>query len=212
MDSFFGYIVREPGLVIQLTGQHVVLTLATVAISIAIALPLGILITRYERLSFLVIGASNLGQTIPSLAILGLLIPLLGIGFKPALAALVLRAVLPIVMNTYVGIIAIEPSIIEAARGMGMRDRQVLTMVELPLALPVIMAGVRTATVMSISIATLAALIGAGGLGDLIFRGIAMVDGSILMAGAIPTALLAILADLVLGRVELGLTPKGVRV
>lgn len=212
MDAFFGYIVREPMVVLQLTGQHVILTLVTVAISIAIALPLGILITRYERLSFLVIGASNLGQTIPSLAILGLLIPLLGIGFKPALAALVLRAILPIVINTYVGIIAIEPSVIEAARGMGMRDRQLLTIVELPLALPVVMAGVRTATVMSISIATLAALIGAGGLGDLIFRGIAMVDGPMLMAGAIPTALLAILADLLLGRMEIGLTPRGIRV
>lgn len=212
MDAFFGYIVREPMVVLQLTGQHIILTLVTVGISIAIALPLGILITRYQRLSFLVIGFSNLGQTIPSLAILGLLIPLLGIGFKPALAALVLRAMLPIVINTYVGIVGIEPSVIEAARGMGMRDRQLLTIVELPLALPVVMAGVRTATVMSISIATLAALIGAGGLGDLIFRGIAMVDGPMLMAGAIPTALLAILADLLLGRMEIGLTPRGIRV
>lgn len=212
MDIFFGYLMREPEVVVRLIGQHLVLTLATVGISLAIALPMGILITRWQRLGFLVIGFSNLGQTVPSLAILGLLIPLLGIGFKPALAALVLRAMLPIVINTYVGIVGIEVSVIEAARGMGMRDRQVLTMVELPLAMPVIMAGVRTATVMTISIATLAALIGAGGLGDLIFRGIAMVDASMLMAGAIPTALLAILADLLLGRVEVGLTPRGIRV
>jgi osmoprotectant transport system permease protein len=212
MDAFFGYLIREPMLVLGLTGQHIVLTLAAVGIAIAIALPSGVLITRYRRLGFLVIGASNLGQTIPSLAVLGLLIPLLGIGFTPALAALVLRAVLPIVINTYVGITEIEASVVQAARGMGMRDRQVLTMVELPLALPVIMAGIRTATVMSISIATLAALIGAGGLGDLIFQGIAMVDGPVLMAGVIPTAALAILADTLLGRLELTLTPRGVRV
>ncbi len=205
------YAIRERAFLQQLTGQHLGLTLAAVGIALVAALPLGILSTRIGWLRAIVINLANLGQTIPSLAILGLLIPWLGIGFRPALAALVLRAVLPIVINTCVGIAGIEPSIVEAGRGMGMRDWQILTMVELPLALPVIMAGVRTATVMSISIATLAALIGAGGLGELILRGIAMVDRAMLMAGAIPTALLAILADLLLGWVEVVLTPKGIR-
>lgn len=207
-----GYFTQEPELVLRLTGQHIIMTMVSVVVSIVVALPLGIAATRWHRLSTLIMGASNLGQTIPTLAVLGLLIPLLGIGFQPALVALVLRAILPIVINTYVGINEIDRAVTEAARGMGMRDRQVLTMVELPLSLPVIMAGVRTATVMSVSIATLAALIGAGGLGDLIFRGIAMVDASMLMAGAIPTAIMAILADVILGRVEIGLTPRGIRV
>ncbi len=211
MSEILGYMLQERGIILQLVVQHLTLTFAAVGISIAVGLPLGIIITRVRSLSFSVIGIANLGQTIPSIAVLGLLIPLLGIGFKPALAALILRALLPIVINTYVGIVGIDPFVVESGRGMGMRDWQILTKVELPLALPVIMAGVRTATVMSISIATLAALIGAGGLGDLIFRGIAMVDPPMLMAGAIPTALLAMLADVLLGHLEVLLTPRAVR-
>jgi osmoprotectant transport system permease protein len=149
-----------------------------------------------------VVNSANIGQTIPSLAILGLVIPFLGIGLKPAVFALVLRGVLPIINNTYSGIINVDRSLIEAGRGIGMKDRQILTLVELPLSFPVIMAGIRTATVLSISIATLAALIGAGGLGDLIFQGIVMADTNLLLAGSIPTAILAIGADTLLGVAE----------
>ncbi len=209
--ELLSFFYQQPELVIKLLGEHLLLTFVAVGISAAIALPFAILITRVPWLTFLVMGAANLSQTIPSLAILGLCIPLLGIGFKPAIVALVLRAMLPIVINTYVGISEIDPAVIEAGRGMGMRSWQILTAVELPLALPVIMAGLRNATVICISVATLAALIGAGGLGELIFRGVAMVDQPMLMAGAIPTALLAILADVLIGRLELTLTPQGMR-
>jgi osmoprotectant transport system permease protein len=131
-----------------------------------------------------------------------MVIPILGIGLKPAVFALVLRGVLPIINNTYSGIVNVDRSVIEAGRGMGMKNRQILTLVELPLSFPVIMAGIRTATVLSISVATLAALIGAGGLGDLIFQGIVMADRNLLLTGSIPTAILAIAADLILGGVE----------
>jgi osmoprotectant transport system permease protein len=131
-----------------------------------------------------------------------MVIPILGIGLKPAIFALVLRGVLPIVNNTYSGIVNLDRSVIEAGKGMGMKNREILRLVELPLSFPVIMAGIRTATVLSISVATLAALIGAGGLGDLIFQGIVMADMNLLLSGSIPTAILAIGADLLLGGVE----------
>jgi osmoprotectant transport system permease protein len=156
-------------------------------------------------MAHLVVNAANVGQTIPSLAILGMVIPVLGIGLKPAVFALVLRGVLPIINNTYSGVVNVDRSVIEAGRGMGMRNREILRLVELPLSFPVIMAGIRTATVLSISVATLAALIGAGGLGDLIFQGIVMADRNLLLAGSIPTAILAIGADTLLGRLEKGL-------
>jgi len=189
--------------VILLAGlRHVEVSLIAVLLSVLIAVPLGILITRYRRMAHVVVNSANIGQTVPSLAILGMVIPVLGIGLKPAVFALVLRGVLPIINNTYSGIVNVDRSVIEAGRGMGMKGREILTMVELPLAFPVIMAGIRTATVLSISVATLAALIGAGGLGDLIFQGIVMADRDLLLSGSIPTALLAIGADLLLGGVE----------
>ncbi len=210
--SVLEFFVQERTLMLKLLSEHLVLTFVAVGIAAAIALPMGIVITRVRRLNFIVVGAANLSQTVPSLAVLGLCIPFLGIGFVPSVVALVLRAMLPIVVNTYVGIEGLERSVVESARGMGMRDWQILSMVELPLALPVIMAGLRNATVMSISIATLAGLIGGGGLGELIFRGVAMVDYPMVLAGAIPTAALAIGADVLMGRIEFQLTPKGVRV
>ncbi len=200
--EFLAYFYEKRGDVLIATLRHIEVSLIAVIISVAIAVPLGILITRYRKMAHLVVNSANVGQTIPSLAILGMVIPVLGIGLKPAVFALVLRGVLPIINNTYSGIANVNPSVIEAGRGMGMRNRQILRMVELPLSFPVIMAGIRTATVLSISVATLAALIGAGGLGDLIFQGIVMADRNLLLAGSIPTALLAIGADLILGWVE----------
>jgi osmoprotectant transport system permease protein len=200
--EFLVYLAEKREVILLSTLRHIEVSLIAVVLSIVIAIPLGILITRYRKMAHLVVNSANIGQTVPSLAILGMVIPVLGIGLKPAVFALVLRGVLPIINNTYSGIINVDRSVIEAGRGMGMRNRQILRWVELPLSFPVIMAGIRTATVLSISVATLAALIGAGGLGDLIFQGIVMADRNLLLAGSLPTAILAIGADLLLGRVE----------
>src|SRR5881397_1796720 len=186
-------------------AQHVWLVLIATAIAIAIALPLGILITRRKRLRGPLLGIANVMQTIPSLALFGFLIPLPfigGIGPRTAIIALVFYALLPIVRNTYTGIAGVDPAVREAGRGMGMTDRQLLVMVELPLALGVILAGVRIATVVGVGTATIAAAIGAGGLGVYIFRGVAMVNDSLILAGALPAALMALAADGVLGFVE----------
>ena len=203
--EFFAYFYERREVILLSTLRHIEVSLIAVILSIVIAIPLGILITRYRKMAHLVVNTANVGQTIPSLAILGMVIPVLGIGLKPAVFALVLRGVLPIINNTYSGIVNVDRSVIEAGRGMGMRNREILRLVELPFSFPVIMAGIRTATVLSISVATLAALIGAGGLGDLIFQGIVMADRNLLLAGSIPTAILAIGADLLLGWLEKGL-------
>ncbi len=200
--EFLLYFFERREIVLASTLRHIEVSLIAVVLSVAIAVPLGILITRYRKMAHVVVNSANIGQTVPSLAILGMVIPVLGIGLKPAVFALVLRGVLPIINNTYSGIVNVDRSVIEAGRGMGMKNRQILTLVELPLSFPVIMAGIRTATVLSISVATLAALIGAGGLGDLIFQGIVMADRNLLLTGSIPTAILAIAADLLLGGVE----------
>jgi len=200
--EFLLYLFEKRGIILLSAIRHMEVSAIAVFLSVVIAIPLGILVTRYRKIAHVVVNSANIGQTVPSLAILGLVIPILGIGLKPAVFALVLRGVLPIINNTYSGITNVDRSLIEAGRGIGMKDRQILTLVELPLSFPVIMAGIRTATVLSISIATLAALIGAGGLGDLIFQGIVMADTNLLLAGSIPTAILAIGADMVLGVAE----------
>lgn len=200
--EFFAYFFEKREVILFSTLRHIEVSVIAVFLSIVIAIPLAILITRYRKMAHIVVNTANVGQTVPSLAILGMVIPVLGIGLKPAVFALVLRGVLPIINNTYSGIVNVDRSVIEAGRGMGMRNREILRLVELPLSFPVIMAGIRTATVLSISVATLAALIGAGGLGDLIFQGIVMADRNLLLVGSIPTAILAIGADLLLGWVE----------
>lgn len=200
--DFLLYFFDKREVVLLSTIRHVEVSVIAVLLSVMIAVPLGIIITRYRKMAHIVVNSANIGQTVPSLAILGMVIPILGIGLKPAIFALVLRGVLPIVNNTYSGIVNVDRSVIEAGKGMGMKNREILRLVELPLSFPVIMAGIRTATVLSISVATLAALIGAGGLGDLIFQGIVMADMNLLLSGSIPTAILAIGADLLLGGVE----------
>src|SRR5436190_20182994 len=182
--------------------QHVWLVFISIAIAIIIALPVGILITRQKRLRGPVLGVANVMQTIPSLALFGFLIPLPfigGIGSRTALVALVLYSLLPIIRNTVTGIEGVDRSVREAAVAMGMTDGQVLRQVELPLAAPVILAGVRVATVISVGIATIAAFIGAGGLGVYIQRGLRQYDNNLLLAGAIPAALLALAADAGIG-------------
>ncbi len=191
--------------VLTLTAEHVWLVGVAMALAIAVGLPLGILITRYVRWKGPVLGISNVVQTIPSLALFGLLLPLPWLGERAdrlAIGALTLYALLPVVRNTYTGIMTVDPAVREAAIGMGLTDMQLLRHVEVPLALSAILAGIRVAAVITIGIATIAAAIGAGGLGEFIFRGLAMVDNRVILAGAIPAALLALAADGLIGGFE----------
>jgi len=182
--------------------QHIGLVAISTGIAVLIGLPLGVLAARRPGWRGPVLALANVFQTIPSLALFGLLIPVFGIGAWTAITALVVYALLPIVRNTYAGIAGVDPAVREAGRGMGMTEGELLRLVELPLAAGVILAGVRVATVVSVGIATIAAAIGAGGLGVYIFRGVAAVDDTLILAGAIPAALLAILADALLGFAE----------
>ena len=199
---FYSDNARE---VIGLVGQHLLLVLVSTGVAVLIGVPLGILLTRRPAWRGPVLGLANVFQTIPSLALFGFLIPLPllgGIGARTAIVALVVYALLPIVRNTYVGISGIDPAVREAARGMGMTDGELLRLVELPLAAGVILAGIRVATVVGVGTATIAAAIGAGGLGVYIFRGVAVVDNTLILAGAVPAALLALAADGLLGLLE----------
>jgi osmoprotectant transport system permease protein len=205
VSAFLTYFWARRAEILALTGEHLVLVLVSTFLAVAIGVPLGVALTRRPRLARPVLGFANVVQTIPSLALFGFLIPMPfigGIGARTAIAALVVYALLPILRNTYTGIRSVDPAIIEAATGIGMTPRQRLRSVELPLALPVVLAGVRIATVVSIGLATIAAAIGAGGLGVLISRGVAIVDHRLILAGAVPAALLALAADAGLGAVE----------
>jgi len=195
--------------VLALTAEHSVLVLVSLAVAIAFGVPLGVLMTRRPRLERAGLALANVLQTVPSLALFGFLIPiplLGGIGKRTAVIALVLYALLPILRNTLAGILGIDPAVRESAIAMGLTDRQLLRLVELPLAARTIFAGIRVAAVTTIGTATIAAAIGAGGLGVLIFRGVASVDTMQILAGAIPAAVMALLADAGLGWVEKRLT------
>lgn len=209
--STIEYCIRNIGLIAKLTLEHIEITLMAVSISTVIGVAIGIYITRHQRAAAAVIGVAGVLYTIPSLALFGMLIPFIGIGLKPTLIALILYSQLALVRNTFVGIVHIDPAIREAGRGMGMSNWQFLRMVEIPVALPVIMAGVRTAAVMNIGTATIAAYIGAGGLGWLIFRGIASVHTEQIIAGAVPVILLAVGVDYLFILLERALTPSGLR-
>lgn len=200
--------MNRPGLlndIIDLTSEHFVLVVISMSIAIAIGIPLGILLTRRAGLRPWLLGFANVMQTIPSLALFGFLIPIPligGIGKRTAVVALILYALLPILRNTMVGILGVDPAVRESAVAMGMTRRQLLWQVELPLAARTILAGVRVATVTTVGTATIAAAIGGGGLGVFIFRGIASVDTTQILAGAIPAAVLALLSDGGLGWIE----------
>jgi osmoprotectant transport system permease protein len=205
VSALSNYFWERRAEILALTGEHVVLVLLSTLAAVAIGVPLGVALTRRPRLARPVLGFANVVQTIPSLALFGFLIPLPligGIGARTAIVALVVYALLPILRNTHAGILSVDPAVVEAATGLGMTARQRLRLVELPLALPVVLAGVRIATVVSIGLATIAAAIGAGGLGVLIYRGVAIVDHRLILAGAVPAALLAIVADGGLGLLE----------
>jgi osmoprotectant transport system permease protein len=209
--NVFDFIIRNRAEVLELSLQHLGLVAGAMIIAVAIGVPLGIAVTRRRSLRRWVLGAANVIQTVPSLALFGFLIPVPfigGIGARTAIVALTLYALLPILRNTYTGIAGVDPAVLEAARGMGMTPRQILRQVELPLSMGVILAGIRVATVICIGVATIAAAIGAGGLGTYIFRGVAMVNNQVILAGAIPAAILAVLADVGLGWAERRLTPR----
>ncbi len=203
--NVFQFFVQNRGEVLELTLEHLGMVAASTLLAVLIGIPLGILIARRPGWNRPVLGGANVIQTIPSLALFGFLLPVPWIGARSgrlAILALTLYALLPLIRNTYAGIKGVDPAVVESGRGMGMTDGQLLWQVELPLALGVILAGVRVATVISVGLATIAAAIGAGGLGEYIFRGLAMVNNPLILAGAIPAALLALLADVSLGWAE----------
>jgi osmoprotectant transport system permease protein len=205
VSGFPAYFWERRAEIAALTGQHVVLVLVSTALAVAIGLPLGIALTRRPKLAKPVLAAASVIQTVPSLALFGFLIPLPllgGIGARTAVTALVVYALLPILRNTYAGITSVDPATVEAATGLGMTRGERLRLVELPLSLPVVLAGVRIAAVVSVGLAAIAAAIGAGGLGVLIYRGIATVDNRLILAGALPAALLALAVDGALGWLE----------
>jgi osmoprotectant transport system permease protein len=209
--NLWQFILQNHTEVFELTLEHLWLVGISTLLAVLIGIPLGILITRWPALNKPVLGAANIIQTIPSLALFGFLLPAPWIGARAdrlAILALALYALLPLIRNTYVGIKGVDRAVVEAGRGMGLTDRELLFQVELPLALGVIIAGVRVATVISVGLATIAAAIGAGGLGEYIFRGLAMVNNQVILAGAIPAAAMALLADVSLGWLEKRLSPR----
>ncbi len=201
-QSLFKFMWQERDKLGAQTLEHIGLTFISLLLAVIIGVPLGILISRRKKLSGTILGIAGVLQTIPSIALLGFMIPLLGIGAKPAIIALFLYALLPIIRNTFTGITGIDGAVKEAALAMGMGKQQILFRVELPLAMPVILAGIRTATVITVGVATLASYIAAGGLGEFIFGGISLNNTNMILAGAVPAACLAILFDFLLSRLQ----------
>jgi len=203
--TFGSFFADHRSEILMETLNHLALVAIAMVIAILIGVPLGMALVRRRALRAAALGIANVFQTIPSLALFGFLIPIPligGIGRRTAIVALVVYALLPILRNTYVGLAGVDSAVLEAAEAMGMTDRQILWRVRLPLSLSVILAGIRTATVITVGVATIAAAIGAGGLGSFIFRGVALVSNAVILAGAIPAALLALSADLALGWAE----------
>ena len=202
LSDLFTFWHDQAGKLAHQTAQHIGLTAAALLLGVAVGGPVGVWLTRHRRWQGTVLGAAGVLQTVPSIALLGFLIPFMGIGARPAIVALLLYSLLPIIRNTVAGIEGVPAAVVEAARGLGFTDGQVLRKVELPLALPVIMAGIRTATVINVGVATLAAYVAAGGLGEFIFEGISLNNPVMLLAGAIPSAGLALAFDAGLGALE----------
>lgn len=205
--NFIDYLIQSSAQIIELTKDHVLLTVISVGLAILIGVPLGILISYIKKLNKPVLGTANVIQAIPSMALLGFAIPFLGIGTVPAVVMVILYSLLPIIKNTYTGIQSINPLTLEAARGIGLTKLQILFKVQIPMALPVIMAGVRISAVTAVGLMTMAAFIGASGLGVLIFSGIRTVNNNQILAGAIPACILALLVDYVVGMIEKVVTP-----
>ena len=205
------FLIRNHTQVLDLTLEHLWLVGLSTVLAMVIGIPLGITIAHWPRWNKPVLASANIIQTIPSLALFGFLLPVPWLGSRAdrlAILALTLYALLPIIRNTYAGIRGVDAAVVEAGRGMGLTASQLLLQVELPLAVSVILSGVRIAVVISVGLATIAAAIGAGGLGEFIFRGLAMVDNRVILAGAIPAAVLALLADFGVGWLERQLRPR----
>jgi osmoprotectant transport system permease protein len=202
MSDFYNYLSTNYEQILNLLGQHIYLSIISVLVAVIIGIPLGILISRQPKLSKPIIGTTNVIQAIPSLALLGFLIPFIGIGSAPAIVMVVLYSLLPIVKNTYTGLTNIDPDILEAAKGIGLTKSQTMKKVQLPLAFPMIMAGIRISAVTAVGLMTIAAFVGAGGLGYLVFSGVQTVDNYMILAGAIPACILALLIDFVVGKLE----------
>lgn len=205
MLDFLAFLFERRAELATMTVEHLILVLVSTGLAVLVGVPVGVALTRRPQLARPVIGFASVMQTVPSLALFGFLIPipiLGGIGNRTAIVALLLYALLPILRNTYTGVLTVDPAAVEAGRGLGMTDWQRLRLVEIPLALPTILAGIRIAAVISVGLATIAAAIGAGGLGNYIFRGLSMVDHRLILAGAVPAAALAVVADALLGSLE----------
>lgn len=211
MEAIKQFLAENGNELLLKTWEHLYISLIAVLLGILVAIPLGILLTRTPKAAGWVMGIVSVIQTFPSLAILAFFIPILGVGTVPAIVALFLYSVLPILRNTYTGIRGVNQGLLEAGQGMGMTGWQRIRYVEVPLAIPIIMAGIRLSTVYLIGWATLASFIGAGGLGDFIFNGLNLFRTDYIVAGAIPVTLLALITDFLLGSLEKWVTPKGVR-
>ena len=211
MSGFFQYVADNYEILLQYTMQHLRIGMLAVAAAIIIGVPLGLIISRLPWSRKPVLGCASVMQAIPSLALMGFFIPIIGIGDKTAIIIIALYAILPILRNTYTGLVNTDPMTIEAARGIGMTERQILFKVQFPLALPVIMAGIRVAAVNSIGTATMAAFIGGGGLGKQIYAGIQIINTNMILSGAIPACLLALLIDYIFSLVEKAVVPVSLR-
>jgi osmoprotectant transport system permease protein len=206
MRGFWNYLTTNYEQIFSLLGQHIYLSVISVLVAIIIGVPLGILISREKKFAKPIIGTTNVVQAVPSLALLGFLIPFVGIGSTPAIIMVVLYSLLPIIKNTYTGLTNIDGDILEAARGIGLTKSQTMRKVQLPLAFPMIMAGIRISAVTAVGLMTIAAFIGAGGLGYLVFSGVQTVDNYMILAGAIPACILALLIDFIVGKLESSLS------
>lgn len=210
---FIGHLSGRRPELLQALREHATLVAIPVSLAIVVAVPLGILVTRFRLLETPVLGFANVMQTVPSLALLAFMLVIgLGLGFKSAATGLFLYALLPILRNTVTGIDGVDQALKRAAIGMGMTDMQILMRIELPLAMRVIMAGIRTSAVIAIGVAVLGAYIGAGGLGQFITRGLGLVRNDLILLGAVPSALMALMTDFVLGRVQEWVTPRGLKI
>lgn len=205
------FLMEKGGELIARTGEHIFISAVALGLGVLFAVPLGILLTRTKRTASIVIGLASALQTVPSLALLALMIPIFGVGRFPAIVALFIYSLLPILRNTYIGIKSVDPDYKDAAKGMGMTNTQSIFTVELPIAIPTIMSGIRLAAVYVVAWATLASYIGAGGLGDFIFSGLNLYRADLIFGGTIPVALIALAADFSLGLLEKKLTPVALR-
>ncbi|MFN2744318.1 ABC transporter permease [Bacillus sp. z60-18] len=211
MNEIIQFLQKNGGEMLYKTGEHLYISVIAVLLGIIVAVPLGVLLTRMKKGAGVVIGVVNIVQTLPSLAILAFFIPMLGVGKIPAIVALFFYSVLPILRNTYTGVKGVNQNLLESGKGIGMTAWEQIRLVELPLSVPVIMAGIRTSTVYLIGWATLASFIGGGGLGDYIFIGLNLYQPEYIIAGAVPVTILAILIDYILSKTEDKVTPEGLK-